>query len=176
MCIRDRLGAEELAAAKQKLGITGGAFEVAADTLKAWRGFGAAGAAAHKDWSERFATLSERKRGEFDRRLAHAVPAKLDKAILAHKKALIAAPQAVATRKASELALEAIIPVSYTHLDVYKRQVRDYLASRGIAADRMRTISYGKERPVAVCNDISCWSQNRRSVTVLDGAGGAPGV
>jgi peptidoglycan-associated lipoprotein len=46
--------------------------------------------------------------------------------------------------------------------------VRDYLASRGIAATRMRTISYGKERPVAVCNDISCWSQNRRAVTVLN--------
>ncbi|KFC66461.1 OmpA/MotB precursor [Bosea sp. LC85] len=50
--------------------------------------------------------------------------------------------------------------------------VRDYLTSRGIQANRMRTISYGKERPVAVCNDISCWSQNRRAVTVLDGAGG----
>jgi peptidoglycan-associated lipoprotein len=46
--------------------------------------------------------------------------------------------------------------------------VRDYLASRGIAANRMHTISYGKERPVAVCNDISCWSQNRRAVTVLN--------
>jgi peptidoglycan-associated lipoprotein len=46
--------------------------------------------------------------------------------------------------------------------------VRDYLASRGIAPTRMRTISYGKERPVAVCNDISCWSQNRRAVTVLN--------
>ena len=45
--------------------------------------------------------------------------------------------------------------------------VRDYLASRGIDPSRMRTISYGKERPVAVCNDISCWSQNRRAVTVL---------
>lgn len=45
--------------------------------------------------------------------------------------------------------------------------VRDYLISRGIQANRMRTISYGKERPVAVCNDISCWSQNRRAVTVL---------
>ncbi|MFJ5368274.1 peptidoglycan-associated lipoprotein Pal [Bosea sp. CER48] len=55
--------------------------------------------------------------------------------------------------------------------------VRDYLASRGIPSNRIRTISYGKERPVAVCNDISCWSQNRRAVTVLDGAGGgAPGV
>ncbi|MBI2713378.1 MAG: peptidoglycan-associated lipoprotein Pal [Rhizobiales bacterium] len=46
--------------------------------------------------------------------------------------------------------------------------VRDYLTSRGIQANRMRTISYGKERPVAVCNDISCWSQNRRAVTVLN--------
>ena len=45
--------------------------------------------------------------------------------------------------------------------------VRDYLVSRGIHAQRMRTISFGKERPVAVCNDISCWSQNRRAVTVL---------
>ena len=46
--------------------------------------------------------------------------------------------------------------------------VRQYLASRGVQAQRMRTISYGKERPVALCNDISCWSQNRRVVTVLD--------
>jgi peptidoglycan-associated lipoprotein len=45
--------------------------------------------------------------------------------------------------------------------------VRDYLVSRGIQGQRMRTISFGKERPVAVCNDISCWSQNRRAVTVL---------
>lgn len=50
--------------------------------------------------------------------------------------------------------------------------VRDYMASRGIPGNRMRTVSYGKERPVAVCNDISCWSQNRRGVSVLDGAGG----
>jgi peptidoglycan-associated lipoprotein len=48
------------------------------------------------------------------------------------------------------------------------QSVRSYLASRGIDASRMRTISYGKERPVAVCNDISCWSQNRRAVTVLN--------
>ena len=46
--------------------------------------------------------------------------------------------------------------------------VRDYLASRGVEPARMRTISYGKERPVAVCNDISCWSQNRRAVTALN--------
>lgn len=54
--------------------------------------------------------------------------------------------------------------------------VRDYLTSRGIQGNRMRIVSYGKERPVAVCNDISCWSQNRRVVTVLDGAAAAGGV
>jgi len=46
---------------------------------------------------------------------------------------------------------------------------KEYLVARGIPAARIRTISYGKERPVATCNDISCWSQNRRAVTVLAG-------
>jgi len=46
--------------------------------------------------------------------------------------------------------------------------VHDYFTSRGISAQRMHTISYGKERPVAVCDDNSCWSQNRRAVVVLD--------
>ncbi|MBU0583670.1 MAG: peptidoglycan-associated lipoprotein Pal [Alphaproteobacteria bacterium] len=48
---------------------------------------------------------------------------------------------------------------------------RDYLVARGVSANRLKTISYGKERPVAVCDDISCWSQNRRAVTALNGAG-----
>lgn len=46
--------------------------------------------------------------------------------------------------------------------------VRNYLTRLGIQGQRLRTISYGKERPVAVCNDISCWSQNRRAQTVLN--------
>lgn len=46
---------------------------------------------------------------------------------------------------------------------------KNYLASRGVSASRIRTVSYGKERPVAVCDDISCWSQNRRAVTLLSG-------
>ncbi|WP_245479619.1 peptidoglycan-associated lipoprotein Pal [Hansschlegelia zhihuaiae] len=50
---------------------------------------------------------------------------------------------------------------------------RDYLAARGVSAGRMRTTSYGKERPVAVCDDISCWSQNRRAVTALSGGAGS---
>ncbi len=43
--------------------------------------------------------------------------------------------------------------------------------SQGISPQRIRTISYGKERPVAVCDNITCWSQNRRTVTVLEGGG-----
>ena len=46
--------------------------------------------------------------------------------------------------------------------------VRSYLASHGVASSRLRTISYGKERPIAVCDDISCWSQNRRAQTILN--------
>ena len=46
--------------------------------------------------------------------------------------------------------------------------VRDYLGARGVESSRMRMVSYGKERPVAVCDDISCWSQNRRAVTVIN--------
>jgi peptidoglycan-associated lipoprotein len=48
---------------------------------------------------------------------------------------------------------------------------RDFLVSRGVNQGRIKTISYGKERPVATCDDISCWSQNRRAVTVLGGQG-----
>src|ERR1700761_2286126 len=48
------------------------------------------------------------------------------------------------------------------------QSVKAYMSAHGIDQSRMRTISYGKERPVAVCNDISCWSQNRRAVTVLN--------
>jgi peptidoglycan-associated lipoprotein len=46
---------------------------------------------------------------------------------------------------------------------------RDYLVAQGVDGGRMKTISYGKEQPVAVCDDISCWSQNRRAVTALKG-------
>jgi peptidoglycan-associated lipoprotein len=48
---------------------------------------------------------------------------------------------------------------------------RDFLVARGVAAKRIKTISYGKERPVATCDAPQCWSQNRRAVTVLNGAG-----
>lgn len=45
--------------------------------------------------------------------------------------------------------------------------VVNYLVGRGVNAQRITSQSFGKERPVAICNDISCWSQNRRAVTVV---------
>lgn len=45
--------------------------------------------------------------------------------------------------------------------------VREYLISRGVPDSRLRTISYGKERPIATCSDESCYAQNRRAVTVI---------
>lgn len=46
---------------------------------------------------------------------------------------------------------------------------RDFLVAQGVPASRMRTVSLGKERPVSLCSDESCWSQNRRAVTVVAG-------
>jgi len=43
--------------------------------------------------------------------------------------------------------------------------VRDYLASRGVAPDRMLAKGYGRDRLVADCTDISCKAQNRRVIT-----------
>ena len=50
--------------------------------------------------------------------------------------------------------------------------VQNYLISRGVAPGRLQTISYGKERPLEICSDESCYSQNRRAVTVITAGAG----
>ncbi len=45
--------------------------------------------------------------------------------------------------------------------------VREFLISQGVSANRIRTVSYGKERPIAVCSEESCYAQNRRAVTII---------
>ena len=47
--------------------------------------------------------------------------------------------------------------------------VRNYMVSQGIPGSRISIITYGRERPVATCPDESCFSQNRRAVTVVTG-------
>jgi transketolase len=105
----EALGAAELKGAKENLGISLEPFSVPDDVLKSWREAGSRGAGARKQWEERFATLSNRKRAEFDRRLRHERPAALAKVFKAHKKALLETPQNIATRKSSESVIEAIV-------------------------------------------------------------------
>ena len=51
--------------------------------------------------------------------------------------------------------------------------VKNFLIAQGIAGNRMQTVSYGKERPIALCSDETCYTQNRRAVTVLSNGAGA---
>jgi len=50
--------------------------------------------------------------------------------------------------------------------------VRDFLVAQGVADARLRTVTFGKERPLEICSEESCYTQNRRAVTVLQTAGG----
>ncbi|MFL6793021.1 MAG: transketolase [Bradyrhizobium sp.] len=104
----EALGADELKAAKENLGISLEPFSVPDDVLKAWREAGSRGATARKEWEARFAELGSRKQAEFERRLRHERPASLAKALRAHKKSLLENPLNVATRKSSEAAIEVI--------------------------------------------------------------------
>jgi transketolase len=104
----EALGADELKAAKDKLGISQDAFSVPDDVLKAWRAAGSRGATARQEWEARFAEVGPRKRAEFERRLRHERPASLAKALRDHKKKLLESPLNVATRKSSEAAIDVI--------------------------------------------------------------------
>jgi peptidoglycan-associated lipoprotein len=50
--------------------------------------------------------------------------------------------------------------------------VQNFLISQGVPAARLRTISYGKERPLEVCSEEACYAKNRRAVTVLSAGAG----
>ena len=100
------LGAEEVAAARKELGWESPPFEVPEDVLSAWRSVGQRGQAEHIEWRRRLDASG--KRDEFHARLS----GKPDEGWLKPQIAtLIANPPTVATRKASEMALEAINPV-----------------------------------------------------------------
>jgi transketolase len=103
------LGADEVAAARAKLGWTAPAFEIPPAILERWRTAGQRGRPARRAWQERLAALDATKRTEFERRIAGAVPAeKLAAAVNAVKRKLADAPKEIATRSASEFALEEL--------------------------------------------------------------------
>ena len=104
------LGAEEIAATRAKLGWTSPPFEVPADILTAWRAAGQRSQGMRSDWQKRLAALQPAKRAEFERRMHGKLPLQsLAAAIRTLKETLAAAPRTIATRIASEFALETLV-------------------------------------------------------------------
>jgi len=100
------LGPDEIANARDALGWHHDPFEIPEDILADWRATGDAGRDASAAWASRLAESSHR--AEFERRMAGDLPA--TDALSAHIADLVAKPQNVASRKASELALAALNP------------------------------------------------------------------
>ncbi|TBX16342.1 transketolase [Nioella sediminis] len=101
----------QLQAAKEAYGWQYGPFEVPADLKAEWEAIGARGAAERAEWETRLAMLSNQKQAEFERSFAGDMPKKLSATIRALKKQVSETAPKVATRKASEMALEVINPV-----------------------------------------------------------------
>jgi transketolase len=108
----EALGAEELAGAKKALGWNYGPFEIPEDVLAAWRNVGKQGASANADWLGRFEAKPEAVRSEFVRRVIDRKrPDALGETIRKLKEKLVAEPPTVATRKASEMVLDVLVPI-----------------------------------------------------------------
>lgn len=104
------LGADELKGAKEKLGWAHGPFEIPTDIRKAWGEVGSRGAAARSAWQERLGKAKPKARAEFERVIAGELPKGFAKALKAFKADAATKKPEVATRKASEMVLEAIQP------------------------------------------------------------------
>jgi len=103
------LGADEIKGAREKLGWPHPPFEIPADTLDLWRRAGARSRDTHKSWSDRVARLDAATRTEFERRTSEKLAPALAAAVRKVKEDAAAKPAEVATRKASELSLEALV-------------------------------------------------------------------
>ena len=106
------LGAEEIAKVREIYGWSYAPFEIPDDVREAWSATGARGASLRRDWEARLGKLPRAKRAEFERVIAGTPPRKLVPALTAYRKAQSAAAPKVATRKASEMALEVINAVT----------------------------------------------------------------
>jgi len=105
------LGADEIKGARERLGWTVPAFEVPADVLASWRSAGQRAAAHHQAWKQRLAALPAEKRAQFEQRLSSKIETqKLAAAVRGLKETFAKTPKEIATRAASELALDALVP------------------------------------------------------------------
>jgi transketolase len=103
------LGADEIKGARERLGWTSPPFEVPADIAAAWRAAGERSRITRLAWEQRLASVAPERRAEFERRIAGDLPKDaLAAAVRGVKEKLAAAPKEIATRVASEQALEAL--------------------------------------------------------------------
>ena len=103
------LGAEEIAAARERLGWSAPAFEIPPAIREEWRAAGERGRPARLAWHKRLAQLDPQQRAEFERRSRGALaPDRLAAAVRAVKVKLAETPKEIATRAASELALDSL--------------------------------------------------------------------
>ncbi|MBO6506738.1 MAG: transketolase [Kordiimonadaceae bacterium] len=102
------LGDEEIAAARDLLNWSAEPFVLPEDVLNAWRAVGAEGAKLSAAWKKKFDALDDFVKQDFERRLAGDLPKAFDQAIIDYKAQLVAEPVKVATRKASQMALEVV--------------------------------------------------------------------
>src|SRR5438105_6390276 len=105
------LGADEIKGARERLGWTSAAFEVPADVLASWRSAGQRAAADHQAWNQRLAALPAEKHTQIERRLSGKIETDtLAAAVRGLKETFAKTPKEIATRTASELALDALVP------------------------------------------------------------------
>jgi transketolase len=150
------LGKDEIAATRANIGWSAPAFEIPADILSAWRAAGARGAAEYAAWVTRHAAAPAR--ADFDAQLSGNVPAAVTAALKSHVDGLIAIPQKIASRKASEAVIEAIAPhypallggsADLTHSNFTKAKTQAPLSPSNYAG---RHIHYGiREFGMAAC-------------------------
>ena len=104
------LGTEEATATKAALGWVAAPFTIPDDLATQWRAIGARGAAARSAWQARLAARPEAEQTEFLRRLSGSLPEGYEAALSQARADLFTAPKQVATRKASQMALDALAP------------------------------------------------------------------
>ncbi|HLP70841.1 MAG TPA: transketolase [Rhizobium sp.] len=104
------LGGPEAAAAKEALGWTSPPFDIPSPLLSVWRAAGSRGTPERDAWEKRLAAVPSDRREDFTRRLARQLPAGYEEAVRAARAALFAEPKRVATRRASQMALEMLAP------------------------------------------------------------------
>jgi transketolase len=110
-CHGSALGADEIKGAREKLGWAAPPFEIPGDIRDAWRAAGQRSRELRHAWERRLNALDAGQRAEFERRMGGALPKdKLAAAVASVKASLAATPQNIATRAASEFALETLVP------------------------------------------------------------------